>query len=283
MATLLDVDKLAWLHIPKAGTSFANTLVTWGCPDLSDSCQLEGNGDPNAALIPPFMEAHKKECKEGFTLCGGHRAVGSPCLTLKNHSGHFVAMFRQPEQRTISGFHHDLHDYEGHKTANTSISEYATALAGCTTRMILGHACGNPFHIDEPKMDKALQVLEREFAFVGLTEEFDLSVCLFHKMFGGSCHRREFLNIRPGTYHDEQGYDAAGILNGFKDEIDGKLYANAKRIFWSNVNKFGVHRASCEQICKNFPDPFLRKDRNSAAAHEHAEYDWPERPAYEED
>ena len=40
---------------------------------------------------------------------------------------------------------------------------------------------------------------ENDFAFVGLTEEWDLSVCLFHRMFGGECHVREFLDVRPGS------------------------------------------------------------------------------------
>merc|ERR1711920_353947 len=74
-------------------------------------------------------------------------------------------------------------------------------------------------------------------------------------MFGSNCHRREFLNARQGKNHSQQGYDTS-ILNGFEDTVDGRLYATAERIFWLNVRKFGVHRQSCLETCKDFPGPF---------------------------
>merc|ERR1712151_1036130 len=104
--------------------------------------------------------------------------------------------------------------------------------------------------------DNAIRVLEKEFKFIGLTEEWDISVCLFHKMFGGNCHRREFVNLRPGTESSTEPY-STDILQGFVDEVDGKFYAKARRMFLSNLQRFGVSRESCMDICSSFPDPFL--------------------------
>ena len=48
-------------------------------------------------------------------------------------------------------------------------------------------------------MDRACARLRR-FAFVGLTEYYDASVCLFHEMFGGRVRPNEFKNVREGFH-----------------------------------------------------------------------------------
>jgi len=107
-------------------------------------------------------------------------------------------------------------------------------------------------------------------------------------MYGGSCHAREFRNTRPGKNHSDQGYDV-DMLHGFKDEVDGKLYASAKSAFWSNVKRFDVHRQSCIKVCEAFPDPFLTPTELVTglslwqASPGMAEYDWAGRWAYDED
>mmetsp|Transcript_114111 Transcript_114111/g.254656 ORF Transcript_114111/g.254656 Transcript_114111/m.254656 type:complete len:237 (-) Transcript_114111:97-807(-) len=235
-----------------------------------------------------FMEKHQSECD--IHLCGGHRPIGSGCEKLEEHSGNFVALFRQPEQRLISGFYANRHDY---RYKNASISEYKHVIAGCAVRMMLGMSCGSrptyvlPKVVNENDADKAIKVLAKEFAFVGLTEEFDLSVCLFHKMYGGSCHAREFLNTRPGDNRSAQEYDV-DMLDGFKDEVDGKLYASAKNIFWQNVKVYDVHRQSCIKVCEAFPDPFLtpielQAGMMFATRPGTVEYDWAGRWAFNED
>ncbi|CAK9071057.1 unnamed protein product [Durusdinium trenchii] len=87
-----------------------------------------------------------------------------------------------------------------------------------------------PF-VHQPPRDLALghqavQRLREGFAFVGLTEEWDLSICLFHAMFGGPCHSSEFHNARPGQHaKDADGLYDTSILQGYQDEIDGLVYA----------------------------------------------------------
>lgn len=281
----LAVEKLEWLHAPKTGTSFANTLMTWGCPGLPDTCPGVGE------YLPDFWNDYESECPAELKnrLCGGHLPVGAGCNNLPD--GRFVALFRQPEQRLISGFYHQMQSYWN---PHATINEYSHAIAGCVVRMMLGHSCGSSTklklprnndtiaHVDESDADHAIETLQT-FEFVGLTQEFDLSVCLFHRMYGGSCHRREFRDTRPGTNHSKQ-YDV-DILHGFKDEVDRKLYASAESIFWSNVRKFDVHRKSCVKVCKSFPDPFLlpKGAKFRKRLRGKPEYDWPGRWAYSED
>ena len=40
---------------------------------------------------------------------------------------------------------------------------------------------------------EAAKRVREGFAFVGITEEWDLSACLFHEMFGGDCHAWDFV------------------------------------------------------------------------------------------
>lgn len=237
----LDVKKLAWFHIPKTGTSFANILITWGCPRVPDDAHLEGLKRP----MMDFYDAHAKECDTDFFRCGGHHPLGDNCADIDKHGGNFVSMFRQPEQRIISGFYDNKHDGSNKKAR---IEEYAQEVAGCGVKMLLGRKCWDEKKLNADDADQAIKILESQFAFVGLTEEWDLSVCLFHKMHGGKCHSREFTNLRPGEKHNiMHGYDAQHILGGFTDEMDGKLYARAKQLFWSNIDKFGVTKHSCNE------------------------------------
>jgi hypothetical protein len=165
--------------------------------------------------------------------------------------GHFVGMFRNPEQRHISGYDDDqlmstygVGIYHGRYT---SAVEYAMANAGCSVKLLNGKPC-NDAHTATPAMVvHAKAVLDAGFAFVGLTEEWELSVCLFHRMFGGGCHAGEFQNVRPGFEHERQEpeeYDL-GVLNGWTDPYDGPLYDHARFLFWANVAEYNVSWDTC--------------------------------------
>ena len=79
-------------------------------------------------------------------------------------------------------------------------------------------ASGQQCSEQKPDLEKALQRLQDGFKFVGLTEYWEASVCLFHAMFGGECDAMEFENTRPGpTTQQNRGklaeYDVS-VLKG---------------------------------------------------------------------
>ena len=92
----------------------------------------------------------------------------------------------------------------------------------------------------------ALERLREGFAFVGLQEEWSLSICLFHAKFGGPCRSVEFLDTRPYSPRANvtSTYDTA-ILNGWVNEMDRSVYAEAVKIFNTDLEKFGVSHESC--------------------------------------
>lgn len=254
--TALDPVKLSWIHVPKAGTSFSNVLVTWGCPSLPDDATVdESYSNKDGMFVPGFMQAHRAQCAKGMTLCGsGHLPIAKgSCNDWEGHKGQFVAMFRQPEQRTLSGFFHNRHDIND-KTLD--LIHYADKIAGCSVRMLNGEHCGGDRgdggEVTQAMVDTAVDRLETGFAFVGLVDQWALSVCLFHQMFGGPCHKREFADVRPGQKHSNSSYDTTD-LHGWKDSYDGALYDRAYVLFWSNAAKYNASAETCQSICPNAP------------------------------
>ena len=67
------------------------------------------------------------------------------------------------------------------------------------TKQSAGQAAGNAAATPDiiPDIEKALARVQG-FQLVGLTDEYDLTVCLFHAMLGGECLPAEFINMRPG-------------------------------------------------------------------------------------
>jgi len=68
----------------------------------------------------------------------------------------------------------------------------------------------------------------RSFGFVGLIEEWELSVCLFHRRFGGPILPLELHRVRVGVKQDNSTVAVA-------DEADDALYRYVKGRFAHDV------------------------------------------------
>mmetsp|Transcript_73460 Transcript_73460/g.162502 ORF Transcript_73460/g.162502 Transcript_73460/m.162502 type:complete len:185 (-) Transcript_73460:111-665(-) len=181
-------------------------------------------------------------------------------------------MLRQPEQRILSAYHRHVGPGElslphswPEKEPPTNINEYLEQQKGCAVKLLTRqisnssdttHPCMSRVSPTVEDVTRAKQQLHVEMAFVGITEEYDLSVCLFHAMFGGKCHDEEFQNLRPGAFsltHNDFGaslYDT-GELEGWHDEFDGPLYEEAKLIFQKNLDEYGVTYENCPSLCSD--------------------------------
>jgi len=70
------------------------------------------------------------------------------------------------------------------------------------TKMLAGHYCAEQgVEMTSSLIKLAEDRLINDFAFVGLTEQWDESICLFHQMLGGVAREVEFENVRqsPAT------------------------------------------------------------------------------------
>ena len=80
-----DPHKIAWLHIPKCGTSFRRTLVPWMASKSQISIEAEG----------------KRSVAKGF-----HFPAPSNARDLVARK--VVCLFREPVQRLLSAFHENM-------------------------------------------------------------------------------------------------------------------------------------------------------------------------------
>jgi hypothetical protein len=178
---------------------------------------------------------------------------------------------RQPEQRLISAyFYYDGKNYVG------SLRDYAEMFPGCAVRQLTKEfvfTCGDlddnmPYWIhleknEQISVDKgdispedvsvAIDMLHDGFAFVGITEQWALSVCLFRVMFGGQCLASDLADVRPygrtTVRNTSSSYYDTSELFGWVDDWDGPLYAEAVLMFESALTAYGVDASSCSSMC----------------------------------
>lgn len=262
------VRPLAWLHIPKCGDSFANVILAFSelwfpCPapgaevtndrDACDAIFLEATAACPSVMTSLFPEGSDR----GFC---GHALLG---VTYEQTSGHIVAMFRQPEQRILSSYYGTKED--GSFGAGGWVSpqppssalEFALAAQGCmakvlaraqTTGGITGTDPCAPPAVSSEEVALAKARVREGFAFVGLTDLWDMSICLFHAKFGGACLASDVANIHPGPNSSAEPYDPS-VLEGFKDEADGAVYDTAYSVFLEDLERFGLSDVACAQLC----------------------------------
>jgi len=251
-----------WLHLPKTGSGVMNTFL-----QLPSLCTADvGFANLPEAKDPPAKQMAYTEayCAGSFEwwLGGNPRtlhptAMGSAMLYNRLYVGHTFSMFRQPEQRTISHYYEYIEGeffvlaeqvFNGW-TKEPTLAEFAHRTQGWSVRMItrIGANCewmvGN---VTEAETALAVSRVSdgHTFSFIGITDQWDLSMCLVHAMFGGKCLASDFANTRPGPNASADLYDTAGLL-GWVDVADGQVYAEALKAFQENLNVYGVSMASC--------------------------------------
>eukprot|EP00929_Paragymnodinium_shiwhaense_P120412 TRINITY_DN92352_c0_g1_i1.p1 TRINITY_DN92352_c0_g1~~TRINITY_DN92352_c0_g1_i1.p1 ORF type:complete len:380 (+),score=28.96 TRINITY_DN92352_c0_g1_i1:43-1182(+) len=263
---------LLWLHVPKTGSSFATTLAHFGCPGIPSHTVVKEptwqNPSNTSAAALPFNQRYPMDvwCKGSFArFTSGHQPL--PMLTSYRN---VVGMFRSPRYRTLSGYFHNYHDCPAmrqkygcpneydreackHLYAPVSIfkqqyrlKEYDNCVRDCQAHMLTGQMCGTGS--TSPASFQAAASVVTQLGFVGLTEEWALSICLFHARFGGTCYKSSFKNLRPGTLTHK--YDEAARLMAWPVGTDEAVYNKAVARFWQEAKAFGVTKARCRtSIC----------------------------------
>lgn len=287
--------RIAWFHAPKTATSIATTFMKH-----ANSSLPAANIGKLLEYWDPFWEKYPQEewFKEGIWKhpCDHDRVTEE---AYREFEGDFVGIFRKPLGRLISAYYN-----KGRGKGDPL--EYASRFEGTMTLQLAGQEVGEKWiywpkerfcskspdstgknpgggaNFDDvkptPDIDLALERLRKGFKFVGLSEEYDLSVCLFHAMYGGECLKEEFENMRPGVQGGSARQDyVKSILRDYSDTVDGQLYDAAKEIFWNNVKKYNVGRSTCQQLCPQAGDIFGDVKALMTTGDSNVEYDWPGR------
>ena len=193
---------------------------------------------------------------------GSHSAIDE--ASYRRFAGKFVGMFRSPRARAVSAFLWFRNAFP--ESTRPNASSYARRVIGTATRMVAGQAggmdCGSAYgscrpDAAAPDIRLALKRLRHGFKFVGLTEEWPLSICLLHSLFGGRCHGVEFENARPSeaSAHGNAYWGArlkaaaTTAVASVADPYDEQLYAAARQRFWSDVRAQGLSAGRCSELC----------------------------------
>mmetsp|Transcript_63035 Transcript_63035/g.138658 ORF Transcript_63035/g.138658 Transcript_63035/m.138658 type:complete len:301 (-) Transcript_63035:4-906(-) len=254
---LQAVMPIEWVHVIKAGSSFVNTLINIPgvCPgideDLAVTYKLFG-GDRHHVL-EHFMEQYNPSAN-----CNAAALDTDPQRLLHGSidyrpgfdqgKGRFMMFMRQPEQRLLSQYTDDQRQYLFEDT-DPKLELYKVQWSGITTKML---ARADPWPeeaFQEPpsqfEMETAKTRLSTGFSFIGITEQWDLSLCLFNAMFNQPCRSIQFLNSHPTQKDSISTYDTTR-LNGWRDPYDNELFDVAMEIFERNLKKYNVSETSCK-------------------------------------
>lgn len=244
---------LRWLHLPKSGSTFQNTVFHYACPGLPPRAGYGPRATPFKlkALYGKARTLDRERCDRDvdMTLPGHPPAVAAAL-------GRTVAMFRSPKQRIISAYRNGRHCdgfQDEDKDANwkrLTVAEYAThrGIPGCVTRMLSGGKCARARHVRTAYSADAAVAAVARLAFVGILERWRDSICLFHAMHGGAPRDIEF-GLAHSTRTDGSGalhgrpapYDEAP-LGGAVDADDEAVYAAALEAFDAEMR---AHAPAC--------------------------------------
>lgn len=257
---------LRWLHVPKTGTSFVNTLVRWGCPGAAkrDTFVVPRKERPKELALTydeSFSwdwlftnESGREWLRENCEgrLVTRHPNSGEHHYTMYMHLAlrtwevsNAVAMFRLPLQRTYSNYMHLSLHYNESRAPREPLHKFLTKRQFWSqqTKLVLGRHYRDVQVVTRRDALKAALIVKKRLKFVGLTEEFELSSRLFHAMFGGVPHRAQFENIRPGLSRYQSSEKRASSFrydesqfNGWTDPADDFVYNAARQRFWSDVD-----------------------------------------------
>eukprot|EP00045_Choanoeca_perplexa_P013816 m.158373 g.158373 ORF g.158373 m.158373 type:complete len:300 (-) comp16467_c0_seq13:115-1014(-) len=249
------LQEFAWLHFPKAGTSFSTTLYHYACEGLPDDASPQKIPGIKGGIIKPFESKYrfKKHCNhKGIVWRGTSRAGHRPHLDNESSITSTVMMVRDPRHRLLSALH-TMNNPGVSETRKESLRNVETihefvhfpGIAGCQVKMLTGSKCAEDSTVDEACINRAIANLKRA-AFVGITDEWDSSICLFHAMFGGKQLPIEFHNVRPTN--SSSGAEKFGAYS--RDDIssirpeddpgDWRLYQAALALFRQRQREYGL-------------------------------------------
>ena len=249
---------MTWLHVPKAGSTWINTLLATVCGDELESRmhQVRPSSSGLKGFVQRLPNATIRPCLSGL---GGARGT---LLDLAHHTSMGqgsslvdtgVTLLRDPKQRLMSSFHYrQVKPYDRGQPVPTSLLEFDLWERGCVVKMLArsgvnacGHSPPNNHSATLEEVDAAKGMLSR-FLFVGLTDEYNLSLCLWHHRFGPRlAEQSEFLNTRTGPVRQLNGFYNISTLGD--DPYDGPLYEHARSLFWASFRRANLSQQTCDQ------------------------------------
>lgn len=237
-------QRIAYVHFPKCGSQFADTLLHYANPALPPDVMGSVPVTMTNYTLRQWFDGIFWEKNGHF---GNHYDVTEDVL--QKYRGRLFGFFREPNRRA-----HSMYNYFVGDSKWIDERKYAMQIKGSAVAMLAGQrfglVCVRKDFGCKPILPKTELAVSRvkEFAFIGLTDEWNLSICLFHAMFGGECYAHEFLNTHPTKACTSCGDDLSKPLGGIVDEADQELFRHAAARFWSDVRLHNVSAERCAAV-----------------------------------
>lgn len=249
-----------WVHIPKAGSSFATTIWAYGCPalPLSLTSRLKLNKNNNITEIKAIGQAQRKDkcpCLIGTVEYTFHHGA----LPLEQVAK-AVCIFREPISRLVSAFHFNLHIHRmvasthlrlrkeidallatGNRTAALLRFARVPGVLHTQTRMVMNR---QPMDHQDKVPSARLTALAcervRKMRFVGLIECFAESVALFRRGFPAG-YAADQTRYRVGSDPEQHALDLQLIrAQGLHDKQDETVYRVAATRFQADLRPSAI-------------------------------------------
>jgi len=255
--------QLAWLHIAKCGASFMYTLLELPelCREPFTFCSEEGECDHEPAVQAEDVRA---QCPGILvpSVCNTQRITALSrrygwCAEYgfrkeyDSKSVNMVGFFRDPRNRVISEYKGRCPEDPDQRDEKCDIATFIDSRKGCMVHL-LGYDgtvephCTNMHATDvtTEELARARKRLAEDFVFVGDTDCWQASICLFNTMFGTKCRRAQFETMDHSGSYEWTGTVQSPLFD-FRDEFDEAIWRQAKEIFEQNLLRFNVSAASC--------------------------------------
>ena len=215
---LKNILPIEWLHIQKTGSAFGNILLRWACDEDEENVVVPGGG----FKIP-------EHCKTYFRYREGTRPawpIGDhfplPRNTSMAYIRHVVTLIRSPQKQKISHFYHSR--------GNGDVCSFL--------KKRIGFGYQTSFVTGEKKSSTASCAIAcfrlSQFAFLGITDFWEASVCLFHKEVGGIDLEIDSQVIRLGKYNHTADMSTQVACD---DAIEDCMFQCALDNFLSRITK----------------------------------------------
>jgi len=249
------------LHVPKTGSLFATTVFTYICRGSVMDMTMVTNltlrlGTVVRRILPCYNYGRLSQLQRKRHDSWFHDPLVWPVKGLPDAD--VVMLVRDPTQRVLSAYHHlRAHPsccmawgWPRGQTAsyrNASLSSFLRkeGTRGCQTKMILGQPCMSDRTISAEEIERATRFVERYAAFVGLTDHYLESVCLWHARFGGPVFPEELVAVSLTERDGQLKQHDLSQAEHFIDEIDERVYRTARRRFMRELQARAARISGC--------------------------------------
>jgi hypothetical protein len=242
---------LIFLHIPKTGGSTLASILNRRFAD-NDVWKFFGNEiEKLEERLETKSDVDRLKLLEGHIHFGWHKYFDKPAK--------YITVLRNPVDRVVSHYYHVRRDSNNylHKEVverNISLHDYVLSdlsweLDNAQTRQISGLIEVPVGQCKRSMLDLALKNLQDKFLLVGLTERYNETLLLLHKLMGWKgIPFQKALNVgynKPRHLHLD---DAVVKDIARKNSLDMELYNGVATVFEERVRAAGITRRMLKRL-----------------------------------